>query len=72
MPPAITPIYAALLGLLFILLSVRVIQLRRQESVALGDGGNENCDDVSMSDVTSDIHKHGVDGQHDDQCRSGA
>ncbi len=38
--PQIVPIYAGLLGLVFIFLSVRVIRARRQERVALGDGGN--------------------------------
>jgi uncharacterized protein len=37
---SVTPIYAGLLALLFILLSVRVIGLRRSARVALGDGGN--------------------------------
>jgi uncharacterized membrane protein YecN with MAPEG domain len=36
----ITPVYAALLALLFIALSMRVIRMRREERVALGDGGN--------------------------------
>ena len=38
--PQIVPIYAGFLGLVFIFLSVRVIRARRQERVALGDGGN--------------------------------
>jgi hypothetical protein len=37
----IVPVYAAMLSLLFIFLSARVIRARRQERVALGDGGNE-------------------------------
>ena len=37
---SVTPIYAGFLALLFILLSVRVIGLRRAARVALGDGGN--------------------------------
>lgn len=37
---AITPLYAAILALMFILLSLRVILLRREVRVALGDGGN--------------------------------
>lgn len=37
---AITSIYAALLGLLFVLLSVRTLRLRRQLRVAFGDGDN--------------------------------
>jgi uncharacterized protein len=36
----ITPIYAALLALMFVALSVRVIGARRSALVALGDGGN--------------------------------
>jgi uncharacterized protein len=36
----ITSIYAALLTLLFVVLSVRVIGFRRVARVALGDGGN--------------------------------
>ena len=38
--PVIVPIYAALLGLLFIVLSIRVTKTRRQARVAVGDGGN--------------------------------
>lgn len=36
----IVPVYAAILGLLFIFLSIRVIKTRRKERVAIGDGGN--------------------------------
>ena len=36
----IVPVYAALLALLFLGLSVRVIRTRRQQKVALGDGDN--------------------------------
>ena len=36
----IVPTYAAILGLLFILLSKNVIKTRRRERVAIGDGGN--------------------------------
>ena len=36
----IVPTYAAILGLLFILLSKNVIKTRRKERVAIGDGGN--------------------------------
>ncbi len=36
----ITPIYAALLALMFVALSVRVIGARRSALVSLGDGGN--------------------------------
>ncbi len=35
-----TPLYAGLLALVFLLLSVRVIQARRSARVALGDGGH--------------------------------
>jgi uncharacterized membrane protein YecN with MAPEG domain len=38
--PAITSLYAALLALLFIALSVRVILTRRRERVSVGDGDN--------------------------------
>jgi uncharacterized protein len=37
----ITPLYAAILGLLFIVLSVRTIRLRRRYRVAIGDGRKE-------------------------------
>jgi len=37
---AITSIYAGLLGLLFIALSIRVIGARRNAGIALGDGGD--------------------------------
>jgi hypothetical protein len=36
----IWPIYAAFLGIVFVLLSVRTLRLRRQLQVAVGDGGN--------------------------------
>lgn len=35
---SITPLYAALLGLIFVVLSVRTLLLRRRFSVAVGDG----------------------------------
>jgi len=35
-----TPLYAALLALLFVALSVRTLRLRYKYRVALGDGGN--------------------------------
>ncbi len=41
MLPVITSTYAALLAFFFIFLSMRVIRARREESIALGDGGNE-------------------------------
>jgi uncharacterized protein len=37
----ITPLYAAILGLLFIVLSLRTIRLRRRYRVAIGDGRKE-------------------------------
>ena len=40
MTPVIVPFYAALLALLFIVLSKRVIQARRAARVAIGDGDN--------------------------------
>ena len=36
----VTPLYAAILVLWFVVLSVRVIQRRRQAKVSLGDGGD--------------------------------
>lgn len=36
----VTPLYAALLGLMFVALSVRTIRLRRRFRVAIGDGKN--------------------------------
>lgn len=36
----ITPIYAGLLGLVFLVLSIRVIRVRRGHKISLGDGGN--------------------------------
>ena len=36
----VTPLYAGLLGLWLLVLSVRVIQQRRTARVSLGDGGN--------------------------------
>jgi uncharacterized protein len=36
----VTPIYAAGLAILFIILSARVIMFRRTYSIAFGDGGN--------------------------------
>ena len=35
----ITPLYAAVLALMFIALSVRTLRLRRKHKVAVGDGG---------------------------------
>lgn len=39
--PVITPLYAALAALMLIVLSVRVIGLRRSRQVAIGDGAEE-------------------------------
>lgn len=36
----IAPIYAALLGLIFVVLSIKTIIIRRQNKVAVGDGNN--------------------------------
>ena len=36
----VVPFYAALLALLFVALSIRVIKARRRERVAIGDGDN--------------------------------
>ena len=36
----ITPIYAALLGLIFVILSVKTIIIRRKNKIAVGDGNN--------------------------------
>lgn len=36
----VTPVYAAILALMYVALSVRVIGARRSARVALGDGGN--------------------------------
>lgn len=41
MPLTVSPVYAGLLGLLFVFLSVRVIGARRRSGVALGDGGDQ-------------------------------
>lgn len=40
MSMSITPIYAGLVSLVFIFLSFRVIGLRREARIGLGDGGN--------------------------------
>lgn len=40
MPLAITPAYAGLFALFLIILSLRVIGMRRSARVSLGDGGN--------------------------------
>lgn len=36
----VTPAYAAVLGMIFVALSVRTIRMRRRHRVAVGDGGN--------------------------------
>jgi uncharacterized protein len=38
---AITPLYAAILGLLFVFLSVRTLKLRRKLRIAIGDSDNQ-------------------------------
>jgi hypothetical protein len=38
----ITPYYAAILALLFIVLSVRTIKTRREHKIAIGDGGEKS------------------------------
>ncbi len=38
----ITPYYAAILALLFIILSIRTIKTRREHKVAIGDGGEKS------------------------------
>jgi uncharacterized membrane protein YecN with MAPEG domain len=38
----ITPVYAALLALFYLPLSIRVIKLRLSEKVSIGDGGNSD------------------------------
>lgn len=38
----ITPLYAALLAILFVALTVQVIRLRQKHRVALGDGGQSD------------------------------
>lgn len=37
----ITPFYAAVLGIIFVTLSVRTLRLRRTLSIAIGDAGNQ-------------------------------
>jgi len=41
MPVSITPIYAALAGLFYFLLSVNAAFMRRRQRIPVGDGGNE-------------------------------
>ena len=36
----VTPLFAALLALMFVLLSINVVRLRMREQISLGDGGN--------------------------------
>jgi uncharacterized membrane protein YecN with MAPEG domain len=36
---SIVPVYAAILAILLIILSLRVIKIRRREKIAIGDGG---------------------------------
>ena len=42
MPPTITPIYAALITLIYFTLSWRVIRYRRANLLSLGDSGDKN------------------------------
>ncbi|MEK9970725.1 MAG: MAPEG family protein [Ferrovibrio sp.] len=43
LPPfAVTPLYAALCGLLLLVLSLRVVLLRRRRRVKFGDGGHDD------------------------------
>jgi uncharacterized membrane protein YecN with MAPEG domain len=44
MVPVIVPIYAAILALIFVFLSVRVIMLRASAKVAIGHGGNPSLE----------------------------
>jgi uncharacterized protein len=37
----ITPVYAALLGIMLVILSVRVILVRRAAGISIGDNGNQ-------------------------------
>lgn len=37
----ITPLYAAIIGILFLVLTVRVIRYRRSNQIGLGDGGDK-------------------------------
>lgn len=37
----VTPIYTAIMALMFLALAYQVVRLRNSEGVALGDGGNE-------------------------------
>lgn len=38
---SVTPVYAALLTIVFVALSARVIAIRRSSQISLGDGGND-------------------------------
>jgi hypothetical protein len=40
--PVVTSLYAALAGLMLVVLTVRIIAVRRQLRVSAGDGGNED------------------------------
>jgi len=41
MTPHIVPVYAAILALVFVVLSVRTLRLRRSLKIAIGDAGNQ-------------------------------
>lgn len=51
MPLVITPLYVALAGIILVVLSVRVIRLRRRLAVGLGTGGD--------ADLEKAIRAHG-------------
>lgn len=42
MPPTITGLYAGIAGLLLLVLSIRIIRVRRARQLAIGDGGDED------------------------------
>lgn len=42
MPIRVSALYAAILALLFIVLSVRTLRLRKRLRIAIGDGGNQS------------------------------
>ena len=41
MTPHIVPVYAAILAIVFVVLSVRTVRLRRSLKIAIGDAGNQ-------------------------------
>jgi len=42
MTPAVTPLYAALLGLIYLVLSLRIPRLRIKHKIGIGDGDNHD------------------------------